>query len=41
MNVYVSGDLKADLSDASKVNYSGNPRNVFRKVSGASSVTGD
>jgi hypothetical protein len=41
MNVFVSGDLKADLSGASKVNYSGNPKNVVRKVSGASSVTGD
>lgn len=39
--VAVSGDLKADLSGASKVTYSGNPKNVERKVSGASSVTGN
>ncbi|HNU09641.1 MAG TPA: head GIN domain-containing protein, partial [Pyrinomonadaceae bacterium] len=39
-SVSVSGDLKADASGASRVNYSGNPQNVERKVSGASSVSG-
>lgn len=40
INVFVSNDLKADLSGASKVNYSGNPKNIERKTSGASSVSG-
>jgi len=39
-NVNVSGDLKADLSGASKVTYTGNPRNLEKSTSGASSVKG-
>ncbi len=39
-SVNVSGDLKADLSGASKVTYSGNPRNLEKSTSGASSVRG-
>lgn len=39
-SVYVSGDLKADLSGASKVIYSGNPKNLEKSTSGASSVKG-
>lgn len=39
-NVSVTGDLKAQASGASRVNYSGNPQNVERSVSGASSVSG-
>ena len=39
-SVNVSGDLKADLSGASKVTYSGNPRNLEKSTSGASSVKG-
>lgn len=39
-NVNVSGDLKADLSGASKVTYVGNPRNLEKSTSGASSVKG-
>ena len=38
--VNVSGDLKADLSGASKVTYTGNPRNLQKSTSGASSVRG-
>lgn len=38
--VNVSGDLKADLSGASKVAYTGNPRNLEKSTSGASSVKG-
>ena len=38
--VNVSGDLKADLSGASKVTYTGNPRNLEKSTSGASSVRG-
>lgn len=38
--VNVSGDLKADLSGASKVTYTGNPRNLEKSTSGASSVKG-
>ena len=36
--IYVSNDLNADLSGASSVNYSGNPKNTVKKTSGASSV---
>ena len=36
--VNVSGDLKTDLSGASKVTYTGNPRNLEKSTSGASSV---
>lgn len=39
-SVNVSGDLKADLSGASNVTYSGNPKNLDKKTSGASSVRG-
>ena len=38
--VNVSGDLKADLSGASKVTYTGNPKNLEKSTSGASSVKG-
>jgi hypothetical protein len=36
--VNVSGDLKADLSGASTVTYSGTPTNIDKKTSGASKV---
>jgi hypothetical protein len=39
-SVNVSGDLKADLSGASKVTYAGSPRNLEKSTSGASSVRG-
>ena len=39
-NVFVAGDLKVDLSGASHVNYSGNPKNLEKSTSGASSVKG-
>jgi hypothetical protein len=39
-SVNVIGDLKADLSGASKVTYTGNPRNLEKSTSGASSVKG-
>jgi hypothetical protein len=39
-SVNVSGDLKADLSGASKVTYTGNPKNLEKSTSGASSVRG-
>lgn len=39
VNVNVSGDLKSDASGASKIVYSGNPKNVEKKTSGASHVT--
>lgn len=39
-SVNVSGDLKADLSGASKVTYLGNPKNLDKSTSGASSVRG-
>jgi hypothetical protein len=39
-SVNVSGDLKADLSGASKVTYTGNPKNLEKSTSGASSVKG-
>jgi hypothetical protein len=38
--IFVSNDLKADLSGASSVTYSGNPKNLVKKTSGASSVKG-
>lgn len=38
--VSVKNDLKADLSGASKVVYFGNPTNVEKKTSGASSIVG-
>jgi hypothetical protein len=36
--VYVTGELKCDLSGATNVTYSGSPKNVQKKTSGASSV---
>lgn len=39
-SVNVSGDLKAHLSGASKVTYTGNPKNLEKSTSGASSVKG-
>jgi hypothetical protein len=36
--VYVTNELKADLSGATNVTYSGSPKNVQKKTSGASSV---
>ena len=39
INVNVSGELKTDLSGASKVVYSGTPANVVTRKSGASSVS--
>jgi hypothetical protein len=39
-SVFVSGDLKADLSGTSQVNYVGNPQNLQKKTSGASFVNG-
>lgn len=41
MSVFVSEDLKADLSGASKLNYEGTPKNVKKKTSGASSISGN
>lgn len=41
MAVFVAGDLKADLSGASKLNYEGSPKNIQKKTSGASSVSGN
>jgi hypothetical protein len=38
INVFVTNELKADLSGASKVVYSGNPKNLEKKTSGASCV---
>jgi hypothetical protein len=40
VNVFVSSELKADASGASKIIYSGNPANVEKSASGASSVVG-
>jgi len=40
ISVNVTGDLKADLSGASKVTYLGNPKNLEKSTSGASSVRG-
>jgi hypothetical protein len=39
-HVFVSGELKADLSGASGVTYAGNPQNMEKRTSGASSVRG-
>ena len=36
--VFASNELKTDLSGASKVVYSGNPTNIDKKLSGASSI---
>lgn len=38
IDVFVSDELYADLSGASRLNYSGEPKNVQEKTSGASSV---
>ena len=39
-NVNVTGTLRADASGASHVNYSGTPKDIQKKTSGASSVNG-
>ena len=39
VDVFVTNELYADLSGASRVNYSGEPNNVQEKTSGASSVS--
>jgi hypothetical protein len=39
VNVNVTGELRTDLSGASKVVYSGTPTNIEKKTSGASSVS--
>jgi hypothetical protein len=39
ITVNVSGDLTSDISGASKVVYSGTPKNVYTKKSGAGSVS--
>lgn len=39
-NVNVTGTLKADASGASHINYSGSPKDIQKKASGASSVSG-
>lgn len=36
--VFVTNELKADLSGATNVTYLGSPKNVQKKTSGASSV---
>lgn len=38
VSVFAAGELRTDLSGASKVTYSGSPKNVYNKTSGASSV---
>lgn len=38
INVFASDELNADLSGATKLNYSGDPQNVVEKTSGASSI---
>ena len=38
VSVSVSNELYADLSGATRLNYSGDPKNVVKKTSGASSV---
>jgi hypothetical protein len=40
LNVFVTNVLKADLSGATNVTYSGSPKSVDKKTSGASSVKG-
>jgi hypothetical protein len=39
-NVNVTGSLKADASGASHINYSGTPKDIQKKSSGASSING-
>ena len=39
VNVNVSGELRSEASGASNVNYAGNPTNVIKNTSGASSVS--
>ena len=39
VNVYVTGTLRAEASGASKITYTGSPRDVSKKSSGASSIT--
>ncbi|NOT49014.1 MAG: DUF2807 domain-containing protein [Acidobacteria bacterium] len=38
VSVFAAGELRTDLSGASKVVYSGSPKNIYKKTSGASSV---
>lgn len=38
IDVFVSNELNADLSGATKLTYSGDPQNVVEKTSGASSI---
>ena len=40
ITIFVSGQLNADASGASKIVYSGNPTNVEKSASGASAVVG-
>lgn len=40
LNVFVTNVLKANLSGATNVTYSGNPKSIDKKTSGASSVKG-
>jgi hypothetical protein len=39
IDVFATGSLSADASGASKISYSGSPKNVDRNTSGASSIT--
>ena len=39
VNVNVSGELKSEASGASNINYTGTPTNIYKRTSGASSVT--
>lgn len=39
VSVNVSGELRSEASGASNINYAGDPANVVKKTSGASSVT--
>jgi len=39
VNINVSGELKSEASGASSISYTGSPTNVYKKTSGASSVT--
>lgn len=39
VNLNVSGELRSDASGASRIEYSGTPSNVYKKTSGAASVS--
>lgn len=41
VSLNISGDLKAEASGASKISYSGTPRNIEKHTSGASKVSQD